>query len=422
MIRNAPGKLSLIENTLWNSIGCSIYLGCQWLVTILVVTLSDNFGNSGALAMAMAIGNIYSPLAQYRVRPFQVSDTTGEYTARNFVAMRFITITCSLFGCILYSIMTSGINSVFLTIVFYLFFKTDEVFSDVLYGVDQYHGRMDYIGQSQIIRGILSLASFSLLLLLFQELNFAIIGMFVSCLCVTLFFDIPKARKFGSLIPHIKFNQVKRLFMLCLPGALSVVMVSAVVSIPRQYFGIQYGEDSLGIYAAMAAPMVLVQISASYLYSPLLGSFAEKIAKRNISGLASQLRKVGVMLVALVAVLAVVLAYVGEPILVFLYGDMMREYSYLIVPLVVSTACVAFMWFSIDVLVVLRKMKYALFGNAAAFATCIGLTQCMLNSYYMNGINYTVIISLGIGTAVSLLSIVLVIKKMRANARGIVAK
>lgn len=412
MSRSGQEGLSLVENTLWNSIGCSVYLGCQWLVTILVVTLSTGFGHSGALAIAMAVGNIYSPLAQYRVRPFQVSDIGGEYTAGNYVAFRFVTIAGSLVACGVYAVVSSGLNSVLLTIGIYLLFKSDEAFSDVLYGVDQYHARMDYIGISQMIRGVVSLASFALLLVVTQSLNLAVAGMFVSCLCVTLFFDIPKAGSFGSLWPKIKAWQVRRLLKVCLPGALSVVLVSAVVSIPRQFFGIDYGEDSLGIYAAMAAPMVLVQISASYLYSPLLGSFAEKISKHNIRGLALQLSRVCAALVALIAAMAVLMSFIGEPILVLLYGDVMHEYAYLIVPLVISTALVALMWFSIDTLVVLRKMKLALIGNAVSFVACIASIHYMLGEYYMNGINYTIIISLGLGVLVSLCLVALVVRNM----------
>ena len=197
-----------------------------------------------------------------------------------------------------------------------------------------------------------------------------------------------------------------------------MAMVTAVVSIPRQFFGVLYGEDALGVYAAMAAPMVLVQISASYLYSPLLGSFAEKVSERDFKGFAAQLRRVCVMLAALIVAMTIIMAFAGEPVLVLLYGDVMREYSYLIVPLVISTALVALMWFSIDTLVVLRKMKFALVGNAVAFVSCIASTYFLLTMWYMNGINYTVIISLGIGVLVSFCSIVLVVRRMVKGERS----
>lgn len=42
----------------------------------------------------------------------------------------------------------------------YLVFNTDESFSDVLYGIYQKNVRMDYIGISQFIRGLISLGIF----------------------------------------------------------------------------------------------------------------------------------------------------------------------------------------------------------------------------------------------------------------------
>ncbi len=395
---SAKKELTIAQNTLWNSFGSTIYFACQWLITILVVVLSDDFTNSGALAIAMAIGNIFSPLAQYRVRPYQVSDVRNEFDSKNYIAFRFFTIAAALLVCIVYFLATSGMGGVFVTVMLYLLFKSDEAFADVLYGEDQKSKRMDYIGISQMIRGVGSLFAFVAGIAATGSINVAIGAMFVSCLMVTVFFDLSRTKKLVSVFPRIDKKKLFSLLRVCFAGALSVFLVSAVVSIPRQLFGSQFGEAELGIFAAIAAPMVLVQVLASYLYSPLLGDFALKFSRNDMRGLKSQLLKTCFALILVILATMLVLNFLGEPILILLYGSEMENYGFLVLPLVVSTALVALMWFSTDVLIVMRKMNYALIGNVVAFVVCIVSTQVFLDAYAMMGIVVSTIIALGFGT------------------------
>ena len=47
----------------WYSAGSITYLACQWMLSVVVVRLSSGFDDAGVLALAMAIGNIFTPLA-----------------------------------------------------------------------------------------------------------------------------------------------------------------------------------------------------------------------------------------------------------------------------------------------------------------------------------------------------------------------
>lgn len=67
MAENTKG-LSLQKNMAWNSIGSLIYLKCSWLTTVLVVTLSTDYVDSGALAVAMAVGSLVASIFMFKVR------------------------------------------------------------------------------------------------------------------------------------------------------------------------------------------------------------------------------------------------------------------------------------------------------------------------------------------------------------------
>ena len=91
-------ELSDKQNILYNAAGSLIYLGCQWLLTVLVVRLSDGLEYAGNLALAMSIANIFVPFAQYRMRTIQVSDVSHSFSAGDYLGFRFLTVIAALIG------------------------------------------------------------------------------------------------------------------------------------------------------------------------------------------------------------------------------------------------------------------------------------------------------------------------------------
>ena len=103
---NGGKKLSMKQSILWNSWGSMFYLGCQWLLTILVVRISG-VDNAGLLSLAMSVSNIWYSLAVYGMRNFQVSDTNEKYSNGLYISSRIFTGSAALFGCIIYTLVLS---------------------------------------------------------------------------------------------------------------------------------------------------------------------------------------------------------------------------------------------------------------------------------------------------------------------------
>ena len=81
-------ELSIKKNMAWNSIGSMFYLGCQWIITILVVRLSSDYTAAGTLALGMAIANIFNPIGYYKIRTLQVSDLSNAYSSCDYIGFR----------------------------------------------------------------------------------------------------------------------------------------------------------------------------------------------------------------------------------------------------------------------------------------------------------------------------------------------
>lgn len=389
----APPPISLKKNALFNTVGSLTYQGGLWLTTVIVVLLSGYY-DSGVLAFAMAVANIFTTIATYNIRVFQVSDINQKYSQSNYVAFRAITILVG-FACLVpyVLVVADDVNVVIGTMVF-LLFKTDEAFCDVLYGVDQRGERLDYVGISQFVRGILVVATFSSFFMLFNSLFLAIAGMYISGLVVTLVYDLPHAARFGTLKPQITIQKVGRLFKECLPVVVTTLLTGCVVAIPRQYYGLAYGIDLLGIYAAIATPAVLIQAAARYLYTPALVPLAQRWTQGPTSSFQNFLLKASGYLVLGAVGMVVVMSIIGGPCLVLLFGESIEGYTYIFPFVLISTGLIAMVWFMTDTLIICRDMVGLVIVGVISIVLALSLMVPLIALFGMNGINFVIIIAI----------------------------
>lgn len=399
--------LSLKQNLLWNTIGCLIYQGCQWLTTILVVLLSSSYENSGILAFAMATGNIFVGLATYNVRTFQVSDVNNQFSSENYVAFRIVTVVLASIVCTGYSLIVAPSLSTGIAILAFLLFKADESFSNVLYGIDQKAERMDYIGVSQGIRGIISITAFSCVLLVGGSLTLAFVTMFAGCAAVTLVYDLPHSRQLSSVSARISRETCLELFRICAPNVVATFAYGFVATLARQLFGIEYGEEALGIYAAVATPCVLVQVMANYLYSPFLVPLARSWTIGDADGVRKQLTKLILGMGTVVVVCLAMAATVGAPAIELIYGSNIDDYSWMILPAMVAASFMAADSLLTDLLIVMRRFFLAAAINIFALASCALLATSFTKMWYMNGVNLVIIVSFAVGIAIGLIALLL---------------
>ena len=197
------------------------------------------------------------------------------------------------------------------------------------------------------------------------------------------------------------------LFVACLPAAVALVFAGSIPSIPRQILGTMFGASALGAYASVASPVVVVQMGAQYIYSPLLSSFAQCYLAKDASGFLRLFAKVFVAIIVLAAVSLIGFAWFGEWALCLIYGDSIRDYSYLLLPLVCCTICTAFLWFLGDLLVVVRDMKGNLVCFSVAFVVCAVCSYPMLVAFGLNGASFATMAGLIAGSVLCFVRLLL---------------
>ena len=379
--------LSLKANMLWNSIGSLVYLGCQWLITVLVVRLTDGYDVAGTLSLAMAVYNIFSPLALYRMYTYQVSDVNHENTVGEYFAFRILTCAIALTCIVVYSIVTCDTNA-WGAIIAFAIYKTINLLIDVLHGLDQQNRRMDLIGKSLTMQGITSLIIFCVAQTLTESLTITLILMTIGMIVIALSFDLPQSSQFETLRIGISKQKAWYLLCHCFPIAVAAVALGATPSIPKQLLASLDGATALGIYTSVAAPVTIIQMGASYVYNPLLGYFSEAYSKRNMKYLLSLLLKASIAIAAIGIVSAIALDFLGEPLLSLMYGETIVPYTNLLLPAIACSMVTAYVWFLNDVLVALRQFKGSFIGNVCAVVLSIPAALLFIPMFGMNGVSF----------------------------------
>lgn len=394
-------QLSIKQNMLWNTSGSLAYLVCQWLITVLVVRLSDGYDAAGVLALGMAVSNIFSPIGYFKVRAFQVSDLNEEYSAGQYLAFRLLSTTVA-FVCMTVYAAASCANDSIPAVVAYCVYSCVPIIADVYHGAAQQKNRLDVAGKDLTARGILSLAAFYVGMAVTHSLLVSLAAMTLVTGAVVLFY-LPRSLKhiIGPYSLDFKRAKMMALFTACLPAAVALVFAGSIPAIPRQVLGAMFGASALGAYASVASPVVVVQMGAQYIYSPLLSSFAQCYLAKDTSGFLRLFAKVFVAIIVLAAVSLIGFACLGEWVLGLIYGDSIRAFSYLLLPLVCCTIYTAFLWFLGDLLVVVRDMKGNLACFSAAFVVCAACSYPMLAVFGLNGASYATMAGLIVGMVLS---------------------
>lgn len=365
---------SLGSNMAWNSIGLLFYFGCQWLLTVFVVYFKGGYTDAGVLSLAMSLANVLTMVASLNLRTFQVSELEGRFSDGDFLCNRALTSGAALILCIFVVIYKGYSRYEGLCIFAFMLFKVSEALGDVFHGMDQKVWRLDIAGKSFLLRGCVTLLSICCGMLLNGNLLLTIFLMTVLSYLVIFVYDFQQCKK--RVQPDFSHHQgrVWALVKIGFPLALYSMLLNLIATYPRFQIEEQYGKELLGIFASIATPTVLITQLASFIFSPLMGVFAECRKEHD----RKKLYKLLLLCVGGIAVIGIISLIagriLGKWVLVLLFGESIGDYSYLLTPIICTAILTAAIWLLCGLLTVFKDY-YAL-----AVLTLVSLMFCMLAS------------------------------------------
>ncbi len=386
----------------WNSGGSLYYFLCQWLMTVLVVRFAVGFANAGMLTLAVSLTNIFSVIAHFAVRRYQVSDTDGRFTDAEYGLHRAITCTLSAVTCLLFLLPNGYRGATLATVMTYLLLRLNEAFCDYLHGILQKHGRMDAVGKSYLLRGTLILVTFLPLLYLTQSVPLSLLATFATNLGSALLYDLVQVRRLYDRCA-LRKGALCALTCACLPLLWYNLAVTAIPSISRYFLERLHGIEALGIYGSATTVAAVVLTVILLLFPPLMGFFS-KISQ-------SQSRKKPLFFISTALLSFAVLttsamiacAFVGEPLLVLLMGERIRPHAYLLDAAILASCITGLIWFLGSLLTVLRAYRTMIGGAVVGVLTSVACSFVWIERLSFRGVTLTNITALSTVAAIYLL-------------------
>lgn len=386
-------KISIQESILWNSVGSIVYLLTQWLITILVVRIAG-VSVAGDLTLAMSVNNIFYSISMFGMRNYQVTDVREKYKNGTYISSRLLSCSFSLAMCIGYCVVMGYSLEQKRCIIVYCIFKMSESLYDVYGGICQKMWRMDYIGKSWMLKGILTFLGFCGVIFVSGSLFAAVFSMVFLSMLVIVLYDIPNTKKLTDTHMYWQRQKIFELLKECFPLLCYSFMATAVTTLPRIIMERMLGKYYLGIYGSVAAPTLIVQMGASYIFNPFMTVFAEQYEHRKKQEFWGTLKKCGCG-IGLICVAALLGGKIlGKWGLNLLYGEEISAYVELLLPLIGCTILTAVVWLLCGLLTVVRDFRGLIVSNIVALAFSSLCSFWFIRSLGMQGASAALIVSL----------------------------
>lgn len=179
--------------------------------------------------------------------------------------------------------------------------KFFENLKEIPYGVYQKEEKLKLMSYSMWIYNISSLILFSLIYIIFQNLNLALIASLFICVISVLFIDklIIKSN-FGITFNFVlDYKKIKDIIILSIPLAFSSALGSLNTGIPRILLEKFFGQYTLGIFSTIAYILVIGSLfanSISQVFLPKLRRLFKEKNKKEFEMLTKKMVSIGVLM------------------------------------------------------------------------------------------------------------------------------
>jgi O-antigen/teichoic acid export membrane protein len=257
----------------------SLRVSFSWILAGNVIYAATQFGTLSALAklgspavvgqyaLALAISAPIFMFTNLQLRGVQATDARNEYQFADYFTLRCFSTILGALAISLIVTITHYDRTTSLVILLVTTAKAIETFSDVIAGHLQKFERLDQVARALMLRGLTSVATFTITFWITRSLVFSVLALAATWLAVIGLYDF---RVVLSVLHDRVFfrysaSVLRRLVWLSLPLGLVMALISLNANIPRYLLERKFGAAELGIFASMAYLMTAMSLIVSAL-------------------------------------------------------------------------------------------------------------------------------------------------------------
>ncbi len=402
----------------WLTFGTLFYVAAQWILTVIVFKLAGA-GANGDYTLGLSSSNVAYAVVMFGMRPYQISDTRGEFSDRVYFASRAVTSILAVAVAMVTLPFTADFARLWPLLLVFLAFRLTEGWMDVFHGVLQKADRMDKAGIALIIRAVTELIVFAILIGVAGSVFVAVSGMLVVSVLALVVLEWRWVRPYLDGIPLAAAGGWRRAVVLvqrCVPLLSANLAYSAIVFLSRNSVSEVWGAETLGFYGAISAPLLLVPLVVSSLYTPFMGHLAEYRLSGQTRRLVVLSAKLLGAILGLVVLAFALLPFIGPPVLALIFGSSILDHMDLLVPVAASVALTALVGFGNAVLTALRRVGWTMLAAAVAVALVFVTGDQLVVAFGANGASFALVVGQGAQLLVTLIGFLVALRSLRPAA------
>lgn len=393
----------------WNTLA-GLLNSFQLVILLLIVSRTNELGDSGILSSAYALGNLFMAFEKFGMRNFQISDTCNKYSQNIYYLSRIITngMTVLIFTSYGFSLFFNGSYTWNKLIVMLIicFLKTLDAYEDVIHGTLQHNGHFDIASRALAIRLLLTLLLQGGLLLVTHNLVFS----FGSSLFVSIFLYYLLTSRYIQLdIQYNKENWIKTLKLIkeCMPLGISAFTIMYVSNFPKYVIDAYLNNEIQACFNYIFMPVFVINLMTSFVFLPILTKVSAIWGNREIGKFIKIIFQE--FIITLVIILFTIMAGVGIgiPVLSFVFNRSLEQYKKEFVILLISGGFLAMQMLYSLLLTIMREQKYILYTNVIVLITAIMFQKIIVIRYGTVGIS---LFYMGVIAFLSILQLLKIVK------------
>lgn len=361
--------------------------------------------------LATAIATPICDFAFLGLRGLQNSDGKGEFSFGEYLALRLLGIAFSLAALLLWATARGGGALGLATLLFGVRVCVDAAI-DIYHGLTQRLGRLDLTSVSLALRGMVGFVAFFGGLLA-GGLFGALWGQLGASVLLFLLLDRRNAARLAKegaapgrvladgLRPTFRWHDLRRLLVLSLPIAVTMVIVSLNTQIGRYVAGIYLPDKQLNAFGLIVSLVALERISITALGVAFSTGLGDAVASDDGVGFRHQAHRLIGMAAGLTLVTTLLAALVGRPAVSLVFKPEYASDPFLITLVIFSGGITCIASAQGYVLTALRVLRAQVPIYGASLVTLLAANFLLIPRYGLRGAGWAMLLGAVVSTVAS---------------------
>ena len=383
------------QNVVWNIAGSFVYALASMVLSFLVIrVVGDDQGGIFSFGFS-TLGQQMFIVAYFGIRPFQITDGTGEYSFGDYLEHRNITCIMALAAGAVFLTFMHGMGRYTadkcMIIILLVIYKVIDGYADVYESEFQRQGSLYLTGKSNFFRTLFSVSVFLVTLAAFEHLLFSCLAAVAAQAAGIALFNLDVIHALPSVDWNKGERKTGRLFKSTLFLFISAFLDFYVFSAAKYAIDARLNNAASGYFNLIFMPTSVIYMVANFVIRPYLTTLTNLWTEEKIAEFKKTLVRIAAVILGL-TVLAVagtlVLGKWALSIMELLMGGekgTLTVYFGAFAGIVLGGGFYALANLMYYALVIMRKQRTVFFVYAAAAVAAFFLSGGLVGAFGING-------------------------------------